>query len=88
MHVHTLISHSHLPPRVPPLQVCADISMVPVAEVMRERAQAIGLMESPAEEWDAPVRVHAETLGQVLGMDWGKYSASMAVGDPRLTPCP
>ena len=41
---------------------------------MRERAQAIGLMDAPDEEWDAPVRVHTETLGQALGMDWAKYA--------------
>ena len=60
----------------------ADISMVPVAEVMRQRAQAIGLIDSPQEEWDAPVRVMTESLGQVLGMDWPKYAAAMSSSEP------
>ena len=39
---------------------------------MRQRAQSIGLIESPEEEWDAPVRIMTEALGTALGMDWSK----------------
>lgn len=60
----------------------ADIAMVPVAEVMRQRAQAIGLIDSPEEEWDAPVRVMTESLGEVLGMDWPKYAAAVSSDEP------
>jgi hypothetical protein len=63
----------------------ADISLVPVAEVMRVRSEAIGLIESPADDWDAPVRVHTESLGDALGMDWPKYEAAMASDAPTAT---
>ena len=45
---------------------CLDASFVNVAEVMRDRAYAIGLCQSPDGDWDAPVRVYTEALGSIL----------------------
>ena len=52
------------------------------AAASHDSSHSQGLIESPEDDWDAPVRVHTESLGSALGMDWAKYAASTVTDGP------